>query len=108
MALPAPDHRRGIFLPTTNNTENKMSAELKDFRGKITAETDAALEAINRVSGRDKSEIVRDILHKWASEQIHVATVLDRMLQAEGLRGIVGGTSGNRREDKGKPGRKAA
>lgn len=72
-----------------------MSAELKDFRGKITSETDAALEAINRVTGKDKSEIVREILHKWASEQIHVATVLDGRLRAEGLRGITGGVAGN-------------
>lgn len=85
-----------------------MSAELKDFRGKITAEDDAALEALHRVSGQDRSEIVRDILHKWAIEQIHVATVLDKMLQAEGLTGIDGGVSGNRREDKGIAGKKAA
>ena len=40
-----------------------MSAELKDFRGKITSETDAVLEAINRADGRDKSEIAREVLH---------------------------------------------
>jgi hypothetical protein len=71
-----------------------MSQELKDFRGKITAETDAALEAINRVSGRDKSEIARDILHKWASEQISVATVLDKLLRSEGIAGINGESQG--------------
>lgn len=85
-----------------------MSAELKDFRGKITAEADAALEALHRVTGQDRSEIVRDILHKWAIDQIHVATILDKMLQAEGLRGIAGGVSGNRRDSQGVSGRKAA
>lgn len=75
-----------------------MSAELKDFRGKITAETDAVLEAINRVEGRDKSEIARQVLHEWAIARIHESTVLDRLLRAEGLRGIDAGIAGNRRE----------
>lgn len=78
-----------------------MSAELKDFRGKITTETDAVLEAINRADGRDKSEIAREVLHQWAMSRIHEATILDRLLQAEGLKGIAGGVSGNRREDEG-------
>ncbi len=85
-----------------------MSAELKDFRAKITAETDAVLEAINRSDGRDKSEIAREVLHEWAMSRIHEATILDRLLQAEGLKGIVGGVSGNRREDEGVAGRKVA
>jgi len=75
-----------------------MSAELKDFRGKITPETDAVLEAINRTTGRDKSEIAREVLHKWASEQIEVAMVLDRLMRAEGLPGIVSGVAGKIRE----------
>lgn len=78
-----------------------MSAELKDFRGKITAETDAVLEAINRADGRDKSEIAREVLHQWAMSRIHEATILDKLLQAEGLRGIAGGVAGNRRESQG-------
>lgn len=85
-----------------------MSAELKDFRGKITAETDAVLDAINRADGRDKSEIARCVLHEWAIGRIHEATILDRLLKAEGLSGITGGAAGNRREDKGIPGKKAA
>lgn len=56
-----------------------MSAELKDFRGKITPETDAVLEAINRVEGRDKSEIAREVLHEWATRQIHVASLVTRL-----------------------------
>lgn len=68
-----------------------MSIELKDFRGKITPETDAVLEAINRTTGKDKSEIAREILHKWASEQIDVASVLDTLLRREGISGIGGG-----------------
>lgn len=64
-----------------------MSAELKDFRGKLTTETDCVLEAINRVSGRDRSEIVREILHKWAIEKIHENSVLTGLLAREGLGG---------------------
>lgn len=68
------------------------SGDLKDFRGKVTPETDAVLEAMNRVTGRDKSEIAREVLHKWAAEQIHLAIVLDERLRAEGLRAIGKGT----------------
>lgn len=72
-----------------------MGIELKDFRGRITPETDCALEALARASGQERQEIVRNILHKWAKEQIHAATVMHRLLQAEGLPGIGGGTAGN-------------
>lgn len=81
-----------------------MSIELKDFRAKITLETDAVLEAINRTTGKDRSEIARDILHEWALKQIDMAIVLDRMLKAEGMPGIVSGVSGNARESQGVPG----
>lgn len=65
-----------------------MAAELKDLRTKITARTSAVLEALNRSTGRDKSEIAREILDKWAVEQIHSATLIDRMLMVEGEPGI--------------------
>jgi hypothetical protein len=78
-----------------------MSIELTDFRGKITAETHAVLEAVSRTSGRDRSEIVREHMHVWAMEQIHAATVLQGLLRAQGLRGIDGGVSGSLRESKG-------
>ena len=61
-----------------------MSADLHDYRGRITAETHCALEAISRATGQDRQEIVRDLLHKWATEQIHAASVMHRLLQAEG------------------------
>lgn len=78
-----------------------MSTPLKDFRGKISTETDAVLEALNRTTGRDKSEIARDILHKWAVEQIHAASVMHQLLESEGLPGIAGGATGNRRDSRG-------
>ena len=78
-----------------------MSAPLKDFRGKVTAETDAVLEALNRTTGKDKSEIAREVLHRWASEQIHAASVMHRLLQSEGLPGIGEGVGGSRRDSQG-------
>lgn len=58
-----------------------VAALLKEYRGKITSETDCVIEAIKRVSGRDRSEIVREILHKWAVEKIHEVGALGRALE---------------------------
>lgn len=79
-----------------------MAAELKDFRGKLTVEAHCVLEAENRVTGEDKSEIVRRILHDWAVQKLHCAKVTDALLRSEGLPGIVGGKSGSRRDSAGK------
>lgn len=68
--------------------------DLKDLRAKITPEADSALEAASRVTGKDRSEIVREILHGWASQKIDEASVLHRLLLAEGLPGIAQGSSG--------------
>jgi hypothetical protein len=81
-----------------------MSIELIDFRGKITPETHAVLEALSRTTGKDRAEIARDWLHEKAVEQIHAATVLQGLLRAQGLSGIDGGIAGNRRERKGMAG----
>lgn len=62
-----------------------MSQELKDFRGKITAETNAALEAESRISGRDRADIAREILHSWAVKKIHAASILTGICAIEGL-----------------------
>lgn len=85
-----------------------MGIELKDFRGKITPEADCVLEAESRSTGRERQEIVREILHDWAMQRIHGASVLNRLLHAEGLAGIDGGVSGNRGESQGASGRKRA
>lgn len=63
-----------------------MSLDLKDFRGKITPDTDIALEAHARATGRDKAEIARQVLDEWARTQIHVATVITRLTRSEGGR----------------------
>lgn len=62
-----------------------MAEDYRDLRAKITVETDAALDAVSSATGRDRSEIVRDVLHRWALQQISVATILRRRLKAEGL-----------------------
>lgn len=80
-----------------------MSVELQDFRGKITPETHAALEALSQVTGRDKAEIAREWLHERAVEHIHIATVLQQQLRSKGLRGIDGGASGSRSGAGGSP-----
>lgn len=71
-----------------------MGVELKDYRGRITTETDCVLESESRSTGRERQEIVREILHEWAMQRIHGASVLDRLLRAEGLPGIGGGVRG--------------
>lgn len=78
-----------------------MSIELKDYRGRITPEADCVLEAESRSTGKDRQEIVREILHAWAMSRIHGATVLHNLLRAEGLGGIGGGIAGNARECEG-------
>ena len=88
-----------------------MGVELKDFRCKITPEADCVLEAEARSTGRERQEIVREILHEWAERRIHGASMLDRLLRAEGLPGVSGGIRGSvgdcrgqTREDEGMPG----
>jgi predicted DNA-binding protein len=65
-----------------------MSLDLHDYRGRITPEAHCALEAVARRTGRDRQEIVREILHGWAMDHIQDATLLDQLLRAEGLGGI--------------------
>ena len=68
-----------------------MSCELKDFRGKITSLTWCYLEAEHRATGRDQSEIVREILQLWAEQKHRAAIEAQKLLHAEGI-------SGNKRE----------
>lgn len=78
-----------------------MSIPLIDFRGKITPDTDAVLEAVHQATGRDRAEIAREVLDVWAVSKIHEASLIDLRLKREGLRGIDGGIAGRMREDEG-------
>lgn len=75
-----------------------MSIPLVDLRAKITAETDAVLEAIHRSTGRDKSEVVRDVLHQWAAKEIHAASILHDILEREGIAAQLGDSRGQTRQ----------
>lgn len=74
-----------------------MAEPLKDFRGKITAETDCVLEAMTRVTGKDRSELAREVLHTWAAERLREHSILNRLLKAEGLGGEDEGIAGRGR-----------
>jgi hypothetical protein len=71
-----------------------MSAELKDFRCKITPETDFALQAEAVAFDRDKADIVREILHAWAVKKTHEHKVWTNLARAEGVSGATEGTRG--------------
>ena len=71
-----------------------MSIPLIDFRGKVTPETDAVLEAIQRSTGRDKSEIAREWMHRIALREIDAAIELQKILSREGLISTHEGGSG--------------
>lgn len=68
--------------------------DLRDLRAKVTVETDCALDAHARATGKDRSEIVREVLHGWALQQIDTSTLLLRRLTAEGLSAPKGGGTG--------------
>lgn len=72
-----------------------MSLPLIDCRAKITPEADAVLEAVHRATGKDKSEIFREVMHSWAIKEIHAASILQNILKREGISGAVEGTRGN-------------
>lgn len=67
---------------------NDMSLPLIDLRGKITAETDVVLDVVSKTSGRDRAEIVREVLAQWAEGKRHEAILLGRALEAQGLGGL--------------------
>lgn len=75
-----------------------MSIELKDFRGKITPLAWCYLEAEHRATGKDQSEIVRDLLHEWATSKDVAASMARKLMEAEGI-------SGNPREGQGRSGK---
>ncbi len=67
-----------------------MSAELKDFRGKLTGLAWCYIEAESRATQRDQSEIVREIVHVWAERRHRAAIEAEKLLRAEGIAGKAG------------------
>lgn len=65
--------------------------DYRDFRCKITSETAAVLDALNHVSGEDRSAIARAALHEWALSKIHEAKVIARLAPREGTGQAAGG-----------------
>lgn len=69
-----------------------MSLPLADLRARVTLRTDAVLEARHRSTGRDKSEIAREVLDAWAELEIHASNMLQKTLLREGIDGEAAGT----------------
>lgn len=55
-----------------------MADELVDFRGRISMRSSCAIEARAVATGRERQEIVREILDAWTAEQVHAASLLHR------------------------------
>lgn len=58
--------------------------DLVDLRTKIHSMTNAVLEAHSRADGKDKSEIVREILHAWALKERDKANLVQQLVAREG------------------------
>jgi len=72
-----------------------MSIPLTDFRCKLTPEIAAMLETLHQTTGKDKSELARDVLHKWAVTEIRAAMILHGELKGKGVLRDYEGVKGN-------------
>lgn len=79
--------------------ETLISLELRELRTKVTVETDCALDAYAAAHSLDKTEVAREVLHKWAEKQMHASTLLQSRLKREGLSGADKGVAGQARPD---------
>lgn len=73
------------------NWRDKISLELRDLRAKVTVEAECALDAYAIAHEMDKSEVVREVIQRWAIKQIHATTVMARYLKREGLDRVIEG-----------------
>lgn len=72
-----------------------MAADLRDLRAKITPRIWCFLESESRATGKDISEIVREILGDWAEVRLHAHIEAQKLLTAEGEAAALRGKSGN-------------
>lgn len=79
-----------------------MCTDLQDLRAKITRKAHSVLVAKSAATGKDVTLLVREILDLWALDEIHAATVMQRLLRSEGLvgepEGFAGESRGNQRD----------
>ena len=75
-----------------------MSEPLKDLRAKITGRTWCFLESESRATGKDISELVRDILVDWSAVRLHAHIEAQKLLAAEGETWTAEVASGKTRE----------
>lgn len=71
-----------------------MSLPLVDLRCKVTPAVEALLDTLHKTSGRDKSEIARDVLQRWAEKEIHASILLYGQLKEKGILGDYEGVVG--------------
>lgn len=60
--------------------------ELRDARTKLTAPSDQMLEAVSRLTGKDKSELIREIVHTWYEGKWREYQMIGRFLR--GIEGV--------------------
>lgn len=76
-----------------------MALPLVDARIKVTLHTDAVIELEHRKTGKDKSEIAREVLHAWAMSRFDDLRLLKTIMDSKGLRGELEGAPGASQED---------
>lgn len=74
-----------------------MTNGLRDFRGKITAETDLWLDAEALATGRQRQDIAREVLHEAALRRTSEVTVMADYLRSKGIPGESPGSAAARR-----------
>lgn len=70
-----------------------MADELVDYRGRITALSDALAQGEADSRGIDKAVVVREVLDAWAKQRAHAASLAHADLLAQGHAGILSGAS---------------
>lgn len=58
---------------------------MHDFRGNVTDETHVVLESIHRVTKRTHQDIAREVLHQWAIDRLHEASLMHQLAKGEGI-----------------------